>query len=62
VDPKDVKRILESVGNATDRGTYSLYLSRAIMDAFRKACQDARPSRVIESLMQQFVEAAAKKD
>ncbi len=59
----DGKAILEklSVGKKDDREKTSLYLSKAVYEAFRKACGDVAASPVLEELMQQFIDSVKKK-
>jgi hypothetical protein len=58
VNKLDVQRILNSVGSKTDRKTYSLYISKRVMESFKRACKGNNPSRVVEHLIQKFVEAS----
>jgi hypothetical protein len=59
----DGKEILEklSVGRKNDREKTSMYLSKAIYEAFKKACGDVPTSQVVEELMQQFVDSLKRK-
>ncbi len=60
IDGKDILERL-SVGKKGDREKTSLYLSKALYEAFRKACGDIPASQVLEELMQQFVDSVKKK-
>ncbi len=52
----DANRILEKHRTKDDREKTSLYLSKSLYERFKKACGTAPVSRVIEDLMQSFLD------
>ena len=50
-----------SVGKKSDREKTSLYLSKSVYEAFKKACGDVPTSQVLEELMQQFLSSLKQK-
>jgi hypothetical protein len=54
----DAKKTIEKLKGEADRQRTSLYLSRALMDEFRKVCGSIAPSRVLEELMKEFIESS----
>jgi hypothetical protein len=51
----NAKKTIQKLKGETDRERYSLYLSHSIYAAFKEACEDIPPSRVIEELMREFI-------
>jgi len=53
----DAKSIKERLELNDDRQKVSLYLSRKLYKDFQRACGKAPASRVMEELMQQFIDS-----
>lgn len=58
----DVDRIMEKVSPRTDRSKVSLYLSKKLFTAFKKKCGHASASKVMEELMDAYVNRSPRKD
>jgi hypothetical protein len=52
----DSKKILEKLETKDDRGAVSFYVSKSLLKRFKKACGKAPFSRVMEELMQNFID------
>ncbi|MBS1983794.1 MAG: hypothetical protein JST16_06455 [Bdellovibrionales bacterium] len=56
----DAKAIREKLlKEESDRGKVSLYLSKKLYKSFQKACGTLPASKVVEELMQAFVDSAS---
>jgi hypothetical protein len=53
----DSSKILEKLATEEDRERVSLYLSKHVYEDFKKACQNAPVSRVVEELMKEFIKS-----
>jgi hypothetical protein len=51
---KEIKDRLQD--KHSDRAKTSLYLSKSLLERFKKSCGSATPSRVLEELMADFIE------
>ena len=51
----NAKKTIQKLKGETDRTRLSLYLSQSVYAAFKEACEDIPPSRVIEELMKDFI-------
>lgn len=51
----DIGKIMEKVSPRTDRAKVSLYLSKKLFSAFKKKCGHASASKVMEELMEVYV-------
>jgi hypothetical protein len=59
----DARKTLEKLKGEADRERTSLYLSKSVMEEFKKVCDGISPSRVMEELMRDFVDSyKAKSD
>ena len=58
----DLDRIMEKVSPRTDRTKASLYLSKKLLSAFKKKCGNASASKVMEELMDIYVNRPTRKD
>ena len=56
----DAKEIKAKLTLKDDREKVSLYLSKSLYAAFKKACEAAPASRVMEELMVEFIKSARK--
>lgn len=54
----NARAIKEKLELNDDRAKVSLYLSASLYKKFQKACGSAPASRVMEELMEQFIESA----
>jgi hypothetical protein len=58
----DAKKIIEKLKGENDRERTSLYLSRSTMQKFKDSCVGIAPSRVMELLMEDFVNSHINDD
>ncbi len=57
----DAKKVFEKLKGESDRGKVTLYLDKDLLKKFRKVCEpNTSASRVLEELMKEFIESAAK--
>jgi len=52
----NAKKTLKKLRGESDRATHSIYISKAIMKEFGKACEPIGHSRVLEELMREFLD------